>query len=149
MVLARIIIMEGIEMAKTPKNSPLSLQKVEQIKAMHTAGIHNAEIARKVGCAKSTVAKYIATMETDELEHLRIQKKAEFISQAWSAIQKSADLINRKLDEISSDGAKLTKAQLTQLATTLGILYDKQALAVGDPTLIQRDVVTWDDLDDD
>jgi len=101
--------------------------------------VSEPELARSIGIGKSTahyLKKDIVDNEigSDNLETLREQKKAEFIQEAWDTVKKIHLKINDKLDAMSAD--ELKKANIRDLAIALGTIYDKQALASGEPTQI-------------
>ncbi len=101
--------------------------------------ISGPELAKVVGISKSK-AHYLRDeiinddIGIDNLETLREQKKAEFIAEAWDTVKKIHLKINDKLDTMSAD--ELKKANIRDLAVALGTIYDKQALASGEPTQI-------------
>jgi hypothetical protein len=102
--------------------------------------------------------------EPDTFASLRAQKKEEFIVEAWEVVGKALRLTNKRftkalededaleeiIEKINSDGdlkgtekqalyRRLKDLQMTNIkdiAITLGTIYDKQALASGEPTTI-------------
>lgn len=102
--------------------------------------------------------------EPDTFASLRAQKKEEFIVEAWEVVGKALRLTNKRftkalededaleeiIEKINSDGdlkaaekqalyRRLKDLQMTNIkdiAITLGTIYDKQALASGEPTQI-------------
>ena len=102
----------------------------------------------------------------DEFESLREEKKKQFIEEAWEVVGKALKLTNKRftkaledegaLEEIISrmnadveiKGAekqalyrRLKDLQMTNIrdiAIALGTIYDKQALASGEPTMISE-----------
>ena len=101
--------------------------------------VSEPELAKIVGIAKST-AHYLKKdiikndIGTDNFETLREQKKAEFIHEAWETVKRIHLKINEKLDTL--DLEQLKKVNIRDLAVALGTIYDKQALASGEPTTI-------------
>jgi hypothetical protein len=125
----------------------------------------DAEIAKATKLPNSTV-HYIKkdVMGTDEFEEVRRIKKEEFIGQAWETVQKALkladkrftkaledeDAIEQLIDVVATDGelkppekralySRLKDLQMTSIrdiAIALGTIYDKQALASGEPTTI-------------
>ena len=100
---------------------------------------------------------------TDNFESLRAQKKQEFIEQAWETVQKALKLADKRFSKALDDEEAieslidtvrdddLTQAQkkvlvsrlnglqmtnIRDIAVALGTIYDKQALASGEPTQI-------------
>ncbi len=101
--------------------------------------ISGPELAKVVGISKST-AHYLRDeiinndIGVDNFEMLREQKKAEFIHEAWETVKRIHLKINEKLDTL--DFEQLKKVNIRDLAVALGTIYDKQALASGEPTTI-------------
>ncbi len=157
----------------TAKGRPLTPEQIEIIKILHSLGKTKHYIARKCGISWSTVDNYLK-MDADEIESLRDMKRKEFIEACWQSINEAVALgnsevawaqkINAEADELEKKlRAKgtpkyeiaaqvkavrsLSSTPLSQISTYIGTLYDKQALAKGDPTEIKRGVVSWEDLD--
>lgn len=108
--------------------------------------------------------KDIIAEDPDKFESVREEKKKEFIESAWNVVQKAITLANRRFDkalekeaefdaiieEINSDEDMTQKqkqalisklgavemANIKDIAIALGTIYDKQALASGEPTQI-------------
>lgn len=101
--------------------------------------ISGPQLAKIVGISKST-AHYLRDeiinndIGVDNFETLREQKKAEFIQEAWETVKRIHLKINEKLDTL--DLEQLKKVNIRDLAVALGTIYDKQALASGEPTQI-------------
>ena len=101
--------------------------------------ISGPQLAKIVGISKST-AHYLRDeiikddIGADNFEILREQKKAEFIQEAWETVKRIHLKINEKLDTL--DFEQLKKVNIRDLAVALGTIYDKQALASGEPTTI-------------
>ena len=140
--------------------------KREQVKALLylNPNATDAEIAKETKLPDSTV-HYIKkdVMGTDEFEEVRRIKKEEFISQAWETVQKALKLADKRFSKALDDEQaienlidavqdhELTQAEKKTLVTRLnglqmtnirdiaiamGTIYDKQALASGEPTQI-------------
>ena len=105
-------------------------------------------------------------LDKDKFEEARAIKKQEFINQAWETVQKALKLADKRfskaledeeaiqemVDIINNDktlkGAeqqalyrRLKDLQMTNIrdiAIALGTIYDKQALASGEPTIISE-----------
>lgn len=103
-------------------------------------------------------------IDKDKFDEARQIKKQEFIDKAWSVVQKALELTERRfnkaldneaqfddlMSQIASDGSMTGKerealinklravemANIKDIAITLGTIYDKQALASGEPTAI-------------
>jgi len=158
---------------KTRKGKPLNPEQVEIIKSLYALGKNRQEIADMCGISWATVQNCLK-MEEKEVEELRAVKRQEFIEACWQSINQAVALgnsevawaqkINREADELEkrlkAEGASerevaaqvkavrsLSSTPLSQISTYIGTLYDKQALAKGDPTEIKRGIVSWDDLD--
>jgi hypothetical protein len=103
--------------------------------------ISGPQLAKIVGISKST-AHYLRDeiinddIGVDNFEILREQKKAEFIQEAWDTVKRIHLKINEKLDTL--DLEQLKKVNIRDLAVALGTIYDKQALASGEPTQISE-----------
>jgi hypothetical protein len=142
--------------------------KREQVKAMLylNPDATDAEIAKTVKLPNSTV-HYIKkdVMNTDEFEEVRQRKKEEFINQAWETVQKALKLADKRFSKALEDEEAienlidavqdhdLTQAEkkslisrlnglqmnnIRDIAVALGTIYDKQALASGEPTQISE-----------
>lgn len=114
---------------------------------------------------------------TDDFTRYRTKKKEEFIDNAWRVVEKALTLVEKRFDKALADeeaiselikaiydnedltqtqkkamAVKLNALQMTNIkdiAIALGTIYDKQALASGDPTNINRhEDVTDNDLKD-
>ena len=113
-------------------------------------------------CAEDAECAAVRTERTPvDLDQLRTEKKVEFIENAWTLIGKSVrladarvtraleheDALDEMIGEVEASGlaepekraliAKLGELQIQhvrELATLIGVMYDKAALAMGDPT---------------
>jgi Asp-tRNA(Asn)/Glu-tRNA(Gln) amidotransferase B subunit len=150
------------------RGKPTSEAKKEQVKALLylNPDASDTDIARETNLPRSTV-HYIKrdVMDTDDFEQVRQAKKAEFISEAWEVVKKALALTNKRftkaledeeaieeLIDVVQDGeltqaqkkaltSRLTGLQMTNIrdiAVALGTIYDKQALASGEPTIISE-----------
>lgn len=72
----------------------------------------------------------------DDFESVRERKKEQFIDDAWNTVTRIHLKINEKLDSMT--GEQLQKVNIRDLATSLGIIYDKRAVASGEPTNISE-----------
>ncbi|MGE5631395.1 MAG: hypothetical protein ACM3TR_09900 [Caulobacteraceae bacterium] len=97
------------------------------------------EIAKIVNLPDRTVCDIQKDVErTDEFAALRQRKKEEFIAEAWEVVKKALLATNMKIDTLLSDSESLAKVNIRDLAVALGTIYDKQALASGEPTQISE-----------
>ena len=128
------------------KRGPLDYATIEQIRALYAAGHTRQAIATTLGLSWSTVDKYLKLQDQDALEQLRDQKKRGFIDNAWASIQMGSELIKQQIERLLRESEGLSAKEIQHLTTSLGILYDKQALAQGDPTQIAHGVVAWQDI---
>ena len=148
------------------KGSRTPDSKKEELKAVlyMNPEITQRELAKTVNMPLTTVHQlYNEVKETDEYEQARTIKKQEFINNAWEVVQKALLLTNKRFTKALDDeeaieqliGAiqdhALTVAEkktlvtrlnglqmnnIRDIAITLGTIYDKQALASGEPTTI-------------
>jgi predicted transcriptional regulator len=134
--------------------------KIEEIKALLTAGVSKNAIASRLKVSWATVDKY-SKQEPDKLESLREHKREQFIGRLWNSMDQALGLAdkriqlaidaNNKLDElyeavVDSDldfkkASELQKAisdisavPLGQISTFIGTIYDKHALMTGGKT---------------
>jgi predicted transcriptional regulator len=134
--------------------------KIEEIKALLTAGVSKNSIASRLKVSWATVDKY-SKQEPDKLESLREDKRTEFIGRLWSSMDRALNLAdkrieiamdaNEKLNQLSDvifdsdiDIKKATELQraldnitavpLGQISTFIGTIYDKHALMTGGKT---------------
>ena len=123
-------------MARGKKTSE---DKREQVKTLLyiNPNATDAEIAKTVKLPNSTV-HYIKkdVMRTDEFEEVRQRKKEEFINDAWETVKSLLLKVNDKI--LLLEGDDLKKANIRDIAIALGTIYDKQALASGEPTMISE-----------
>jgi uncharacterized protein YdcH (DUF465 family) len=113
-------------------------------------------------------------LNKDKFEECRAIKKAEFINKAWEVVQKALKLTDKRftralededaikdmIDDVYANAdatagekkiavSKLRDLQMTNIrdiAIALGTIYDKQALASGEPTTISERVEPTPDL---
>lgn len=124
--------------------------------------------ARESGIPESTVHEILKDenfLDKDKFEEARAIKKQEFINQAWETVQKALKLADKRFSKALEDEEaiehlieavqdhELTQAQKKTLVSRLnglqmtnirdiviamGTIYDKQALASGEPTQISE-----------
>ena len=97
-------------------------------------------VAREMGIPDDTLYawKYreMGKKEPEEIKRLQEQRKMEFVNRAWDIIAKAQELTIRKLEEAGVSKEKLDEMRLRDLATAVGINYDKQALVMKEATTI-------------
>ena len=120
-------------------------------------------VARELGLAKSTLHRWLRADEAAPIvEQVRTEKKREFAKEAGEVLRKSLRLLDRRittalehereleaiLQAVQEDGElrapekealvrklrALEVQRLGELATAMGVLYDKRALAQGEAT---------------
>lgn len=143
----------------------------EKAIAMVMSGETLSNVAKELGLGYSTVFGWVKDLETSpNFEELRKLKREEFINNAWDCVEKAQCLLKRRLkraieeeaafdalidmvnSNIDLDGVerraivnKLSAMRFEdagKLATVIGTMYDKQALASNDPTCIHGGEVT-------
>lgn len=110
----------------------------------------------------------------DSFANLRQKKKEEFVKQAWVDIDLASSILHRRLERAVNDEGKLDellasvvldpqisledkKAFIAQISsiklmdigkvcTAMGLLYDKQALAVKDATSVVEGSMKFEDM---
>ena len=125
-----------------PRGKKTSEEKREAVKAVIYLNPEASErdIARETGLSNTTV-HYIKDECKDELQsdtykQYRAIKKKEFIDKAFSIALQGLDVAKLKFDSLQNDREALNKANVRDVAVALGTIYDKQALAMGEPTEI-------------
>ena len=127
------------------KRGPLDYATIEQIRALYAAGHSRQAIATTLGLSWSTVNKYV-TSGADGLEDKREAKKREMIDLAWEIILDGLQLSRDQIRRLREHGEQLSAGDIQRILTGIGIVYDKQSLAQGDPTQIAHGVVAWQDI---
>lgn len=147
-------------MARGKKHKPETVYKV--MLSYFVTGNYS-ETAEQLNLAVSTVRTIVeANIDKEEFAKLRQEKKDEFVERADKIIYMSQELLERRLNTALDDQRKLddlierveelddlspgdqkrilkklSKLQLNNLSeitTALGTMYDKRALAKGEPT---------------
>lgn len=146
-------------MAKGKKHKPETVYAV--MLSYFVTGNYN-ETAEQLGLAESTVRTIVErNKDNPEFAKLRIEKQSEFVERADGIIYQALELLERRfktalesqdaldemLDMIADNDIsknqqkalmnKLYRLQLNNLSeitTALGTMYDKRALAKGEPT---------------
>lgn len=137
----------------------------EKTIALLMSGMTTSDVARKMNLAYTTVYAWAKALEKEpNYEELREIKRREFIESAWNCVMSAQNILQRRLERateeealldemlesVESDEAldpierralikKLSDIKLEdigKLATVIGTIYDKQALASNQPTNI-------------
>lgn len=88
-----------------------------------------SETARNLDMPITTVEKIVKdNKDKDEFVKLCNEKKEEFVEKADKIINKALDRLDKELDNEEE------RIPVNNLSTVIGTLYDKRALAKGDPT---------------
>lgn len=153
----------------------ISDELIEQIKAMVASGMSKQSVANQLNMSWSTIDKYSQEIDNleeirEERKRIFIEKCWDSIYagvdlglKKIEESAKTAEEWHKELAEIADkmrkDGtdeqvieelirvlARSKDIPLAQISTFIGTLYDKQALAHGDPTE-RVEVVSWDDLE--
>jgi len=130
--------------------------------------ISEPDLARELGIANSSahyLKTGIIKEDPDAYEKMRESKKKEFVEEAWEVVQKALKLANKRFTKALEDEnaiedliasikdddltqaqkkslvSRLTALQMTNIrdiAVAMGTIYDKGALAAGEPTVISE-----------
>jgi len=127
-------------MARGKKTSE---DKREQVKAvlMINPEATGKEISKIIKIPERTaydLRNKIIDDDSDTFAELRAKKKEEFITEAWEVVKKALLATNLKIDSLLNNPESLAKANIRDIAIALGTIYDKQALASGEPTIISE-----------
>mgnify|MGYP003417225526 FL=1 len=91
------------------------------------------ETARNLDLPASTVRDIVENnIEEPEFAVLRVQKQDEFVEKAERIINKAMNRLEQSLDN------EETQIPVNNLSTVIGTMYDKRALAKGEPTSNER-----------
>lgn len=137
----------------------------ETARARVAAGESLSRVARELGVAKSTLSGWLNQADWDGHQQTREDEKQRFISQAWDSVFKAVTVGNKRLSfvlenadtldravmavtssELSNTDksqvlkvlASLANVPLRDLAIYIGTVYDKIALASGEPTSVTK-----------
>lgn len=160
-------------MAKGKKYDP---EIKEQALALLAVYDSVSKVSKELNLPWSTVDtwKKEKSGEKDGFEKLREQKKEEFISNAWSCVMKSQELIMKRLERAWRSEAAIDKIideveaaedlslaqrraiinklaaikldDVSKLGVIMGTMYDKYALASNEPTVNHGGVVRFEEL---
>lgn len=143
----------------------------EKAIAMYMSGRTIANVARELSIGYTTIYGWVKDLEdAPNFEEIRGLKRQEFIENAWECVGKAQKLLYKRLERAINDEkiidelievakndedldlierrallSKLAVIKLedvAKLATVIGTMYDKQALASNEPTSIQGGEVT-------
>ena len=127
-------------MAQGKKTDSITIYKV-MISYITTRNY--SETARQLDMPESTVRKIIDdNKDKEEFTKLCEEKRDEFVDKATRIINKALD----RLDKVLED--KEERIPVNNLSTVIGTLYDKRALAKGEPTNNERLTINIDLSDD-
>jgi len=120
-----------------------SEDKREQVKAVlminpEATGKEISKIIKIPERAAYDLRNKIIDDDSDTFAELRAKKKEEFITEAWEVVKKALLATNLKIDSLLNNPESLAKANIRDIAIALGTIYDKQALASGEPTIISE-----------
>ena len=137
----------------------------ETARARVAAGESLSKVARSLGVAKSTLSSWLTQGDRDGHLEAREDQKQRFIRQAWDSVFKAitvgdkrlgfvlenADTLDRAVKAVTSSElsntdkaqvlkvlASLANVPLRDLAIYIGTVYDKIALASGEPTSVNK-----------
>ena len=118
-------------------------EEKERIKAVIYTDptLSQSDIARRVKMPLTTVhciMREPGFLDADKYEQARQEAKKQFIAKAFELALQTLDIIGDKVVSLK-DAENLKKANIRDLTTALGTLYDKQALASGEATSIITD----------
>lgn len=142
------------------KGKKYSPEIKEQALAMFAVSGNVLDVAKQMGIAESTVRDWVNKKSDDEdYIKLRAEKKQKFVEDAWRIIEKANTLLEKRIDTALSKQEELETLlakmrgeanykklaenisamkieNLSNLTTTIGTLYDKQALCNKEETQI-------------
>ena len=102
-----------------------------------------SETARQLNIPVKTVEKiYKENKDKEEFTKLCNEKKNDFIEKATRIIDKAMNRLEDSLDD------KEEKLPVNNLSTVIGTLYDKRALAKGEPTSNEKLTINIELSDD-
>ncbi len=144
--------------------------------ALYAVSGNVSQVADKLGIPRSTVGEWLKKYSPDALEEIRRAHKEVFISEAWAMIGDAQTILSRRLnrainsedaideliriveerpdEELSDDVKKnlikrlkaISCEDISKVATVMGTLYDKSALASKEATAIIGGTVKFEDF---
>lgn len=161
-------------MSRKSKNRKQHSEETKELaRARVAAGESLSRVAREMGVAKSTLHSWLTQADRDGHQEAREKQKQRFIRQAWETIFKAvtvgdkrlgfvlenADTLDQAVKAITCSSlsntdktqvlkvlASLANVPLRDLAIYIGTVYDKIALAAGDPTSRSEEKKTVEDV---
>ena len=124
-------------MARGKKTSEADRERIKAFVYLNPMSTQT-DISRQTKIPLTTVHEILKEdgfLDEDKFEELRNEKKQDFIRKAFDMAMEMLDVIGNKIVTLK-DIESLKKANVRDLTTALGTLYDKQALASGEPTTI-------------
>lgn len=112
---------------KVPKGTPIVIPGAEFMSKEELAKAKKNESQRRL--MQRRRGKEPVVKQTKQ--EVREMDTKEMITMAQDTRNLAIQALNKKLGDLISDPEQLEKANITQLATTFGILFDKAQLAAG------------------
>ena len=106
------------------------IETIERIKATHAMTGSIRQTARDLGVPVATVAAYVNTPSSEQIEQARTEK----IEAVMPSIIDEIAAAQRAIIKAMRDPSKIAEADMRDLATAFGILTDKHQLLTGQPT---------------
>tara|TARA_R100001143_G_C3294915_1_gene102931 strand:- start:95 stop:565 length:471 start_codon:yes stop_codon:yes gene_type:complete len=110
-----------------PKGTPIIIPGAEHMTKEELAKAKKAESQRRL--MQRRRGKEPTVKQTNQ--EVRTMDTKEMVNMAQDTRNLAIQALNMKLGDLMSDPEQLAKANITQLATTFGILFDKAQLAAG------------------
>lgn len=106
----------------------------ERARALLAVNNNLSAVARELNIPITTLTSWKKKFDQDDdnFAKLRNENKKKFIDNAWKIILLAQNETERVLE--MSKGSNTPLVDLSKLATVIGVMYDKQALAQGDST---------------
>ena len=115
------------------KGKKTDIETIYKVMLSYCVTGNYSETGRELDIPESTVRKIVADNK-DEPEFARLceQKRDEFVSKADTIIYKAMKRLEKSLDDEEEH------IPVNNLSTVIGTMYDKRALAKGEPTSNER-----------
>ena len=137
------IIIGVLEVEKVPRGKQTDNETIYKVMLSVFRTNSFSETARELNMPISTVRDlYNANIEKQEFVKLRQEKTEEFIEKADKIINKALNRLDKELDDDTE------KIPVNNLSTVIGTLYDKRALAKGEPTSNEKLTINIELSDD-
>ena len=129
------------EVRAMARGKPTPENKTEEVRAIlmlnpDATGKEISKITKLPVRTAQDLKNKVIDAEPDTFASIRARKKEEFIVEAWEVVKKALLAADKKIELFLSDPESLAKANVRDIAVALGTIYDKQALASGEPTTI-------------